>query len=346
MATISQIRGMMLEEAILRLLQASGYVTIEDAANDPTLHNGPAGLEVLGRGCKHQLDAIADPKIMLPFTNPQRLVIEAKCYAIDNPIGLSVIRNAVGVLKDISEYWIPPTTAGRVSTQRYHYQYSVFSASGYTSEAERYAFAQDIFLIQTQKSSFFNPVLKSIRGISHHDFGASSFTDIQIDMGLLRRQIRNLIRNHANSGLNVNPNAKNKILSYLDDLERIGWTLLGVIARRFPIHLVPAPGIDFLDLRDEILVRIMWDDESWYIDDQTGRTLFSFDLPIELFNLYADSGVLSNTQALNLKAETMNEIQATAFFDGRIKFFNFKLDLDWLTRVRQRTEDLSQNRKK
>ncbi len=46
MATIPQIRGMLLEEAVLHLLRSSGYIPVLKAGTDPTLHDGSAGLEI------------------------------------------------------------------------------------------------------------------------------------------------------------------------------------------------------------------------------------------------------------------------------------------------------------
>ena len=105
MATINQIRGMLLEEAILYLLRISGYRTIEDAADDETLRIGRAGIEVVGRGGAHQIDAIADFSLTPPFSYSQRLLLEAKCYHSRTPVSLAVIRNAVGVLRDVEEHW-------------------------------------------------------------------------------------------------------------------------------------------------------------------------------------------------------------------------------------------------
>src|SRR3990172_11651253 len=122
MATISQIRGLLLEEVLLYLLELSGFKTVLGADGDDTLHNGSAGIEVKGRGCLHQIDAIADFVVAIPFSNPQRLLIEAKCYAETKPIGVEYIRNALGVLADVSEYWVPQPGN---SNKRYHYQYAI-----------------------------------------------------------------------------------------------------------------------------------------------------------------------------------------------------------------------------
>ncbi len=56
MPTVSQIRGMLLEEAVLQLLRPAGYRTVERPGRDPTLKLGFAGVKVRGRGCYHQID--------------------------------------------------------------------------------------------------------------------------------------------------------------------------------------------------------------------------------------------------------------------------------------------------
>src|SRR5262245_14546125 len=127
---------MLLEEAMLALLRVAGYRTIVEAGRDPTLQNGPAGLVVVGRGARHQIDAIADFGVGQPFSNPQRLLVEGKFYR--KPVELSVIRGVVGTLKDVSEAWFRSHDQ-QPAARRYHYQGSVFSASAFTRQAQDYA---------------------------------------------------------------------------------------------------------------------------------------------------------------------------------------------------------------
>jgi len=119
------------------LLRATGYRIVEDDGNDPTLETGSAGLNLHGRGTDHQIDAIADFIVQHPFSNPQRLLVEAKCYERNTPVGLPVVRNALGTLRDVSEFWVRerPTggPGGGIPRPRYHYQYAVFSATRFTS---------------------------------------------------------------------------------------------------------------------------------------------------------------------------------------------------------------------
>src|SRR5688572_10214575 len=135
MASTHQVRGVLLEEAVLMLLRAAGYRTVTDVGLDPTLGTCSAGLTVQGRGSCHQIDAVADLRIGQPFSNPQRLLVEAKAYSDHRPIGLPIVRGTVGVLKDVSEFWVA-RTPGKPPVGRYHYQAAIFSSSDFTSDAQ------------------------------------------------------------------------------------------------------------------------------------------------------------------------------------------------------------------
>ena len=122
-----------------------------------------AGLLVRGRGTSHQIDAIADFSLHAPFSHPQRLLVEAKCFDSHQRVGLSIVRGALGTLKDVEEFWV--SVPDGPPKRRYHYQYSIFSATGYTENAQRYAFAQDIYLIPLAESRFFAPAITSLRNV-------------------------------------------------------------------------------------------------------------------------------------------------------------------------------------
>ena len=143
----SQIRGMLLEEAISYLLLHAGFENVRPDSNDQTIRTGPSGLYVRGRGEDHQADALGQFMVSMPFGNPERLIVEAKCYSTDK-VGIDIVRNAVGVLKDIHEFFLPTKKDEKPERPRYHYRYAVFSATPFTANAQRYAYAQDIYLIQ------------------------------------------------------------------------------------------------------------------------------------------------------------------------------------------------------
>lgn len=341
MATLPQIRGMLLEEVLLYLLRVSGYSTVEQAGLDPTLKDGPAGLQVNGRGGIHQIDAIADYIVAHPFSHPQRLLVEAKCYGENYPVGIEKIRNAVGVLKDVEEFWVSRGNNGPLK-KRYHYQYAFFSASDYTADAEMYAYAQDIYLIPLAKSRFIQPVIQAIRDLTIEDFGlAPPRRSVDLNLTELRRAFRESIQD-GNESVRLRqivnaPIAQEKLRELIRACRRINQAVLAMVARQIPIFLVPGPEIDVTRLENEYSVRIYWNNEGWYLREAGNRRiLFSFDLPPTLFELYAREGVLSPNDALRLKAESLQTIQAVLTTEeGLARVITFRLDLEWLNTVRE-----------
>lgn len=344
MPTICQIRGMLLEEVLLYLLKTSGYRTVEKTADDPTLQDGPSGLEVKGRGGQHQIDAVADFLVAQPFSHPQRLLVEAKCYS-KNPVGIEIVRNAVGVNKDVSEYWI---TRGHnheyIPTKRYHYQYAIFSTSGYSREAERYAFAQDIYLIPLAKSSYFIPVLEAIRSFCKEDFQRPNREDNKINMHDLRQSVRYKLRSdsHTISFIQNSPEMESKLDTLTESCSHIGKALLAVIGGRFPVFLVPNPALteyNYISGPDPYHIKICYDADHWYIQNMGNENLFSFELPPELFLLYAKEGMLTPIQAIKLKEVEMDEIQAIHSVDESLRLIRFSLDHGWLEEIKTKLEE-------
>ena len=159
------LRGMLLEEAILFILSKTGYTPIFSGRRDPSISRGSSGLEVQGRGAKHQIDAVADFQFTPPFCNPQRLLIEAKFKA--SKTGIDIVRNAAGVHKDVSEYWVVDSVTGiRIARKRVHYFYAIFSKEEFSKPAQDYAYAQDIFLLPLKNNSLFRPIISAIDNVS------------------------------------------------------------------------------------------------------------------------------------------------------------------------------------
>jgi hypothetical protein len=335
---IGQIRGMLLEEALLHLLRGSGYRTVEAVDNDETLKAGAAGLLVRGRGGNHQIDAIADFLVSQPFSHPQRLLVEAKCYS--NKVRLPVVRNAVGVLKDVSEYWVP-SLANVPAKRRYHYQYALFSASGYTKDSERYAFAQDINLIPLANSTFLRPVLDAIRSVSEQDFGNALGDNMALRISSLRRAIRNKLKSvdySEGSSLPDRPLLRERLNQFVVACHQINYAIIATLQGGFPVFLVPNPEVSVDSLLSSLDVRIFWDSAGWYLRNRNGQELFSFDLPPALFLLYAQRGILSRRRALDLKEQAMSEFQAICTRRGEVRIITFHLDEGWLVDVRERLE--------
>nr|WP_165375103.1 restriction endonuclease [Malaciobacter halophilus] len=351
MATIYAIKGLLLEEVLLNLLKESGYSTVNNANNDATLKQGHSGIEVKGRGWNHQIDAIADFIMTPPFSYPVRLLLEAKFYS--SKVGIDIIRNAVGVLKDVDEYWV--TNNNEISKQRFNYQYAVFTSSSFTNPAQRYAFAQDIYLIKLENNKYFLPIVSSIRNLEYQDFNGTSNDNININLSELRTKVRESLKHQSQSILSTYITSKgfssNKFNTLYEASTTLNSSFLGMLDQRFPVFLTPSPTFDIIDLINNPTIRICWDDDYWYIVKNNADCrlleeddiLFSFDLPDELFNLYADNDMLTQHNALNLKEELMSTIQIIFKNADQsiMSSLELKLDNQWLENIREHinTED-------
>jgi hypothetical protein len=135
--------------------------------------------------------------------------------------------------------------------------------------------------------------------------------------------------------------AELKLGNYINDCRNIGTVMIAVFARRFPVFLVPNPEVGLPHLSDIQEVRVSWDQNGWYLRSaQDSKIFFSFDLPPDLFELYANQGFLTADRALDLKADVLSDFQAVSFIDGRIRVITFGLDMEWLARVRSQLKEV------
>jgi hypothetical protein len=216
----------------------------------------------------------------------------------------------------------------------------LFSASRFSTAAQRYAFAQDIYLIPLGDSVFFKPIIAAIR---HAVRGYAPNEDVPLpnnSLSELRQRIRLNLKSGAypDSSLERDYEGIADIDAFLHECHALNYVLLAVLGGTFPILLAPSPNIRHGDIGNDFQVRIRWDQTSWYLQDQRGLTLFSFDLPLELFELYAEEGELSEQRALAMKAEFMSFFQAIETRDQQARVITFRLDHDWLERLRRRQD--------
>ncbi|MFE2595873.1 hypothetical protein ACFXCZ_05105 [Streptomyces sp. NPDC059396] len=151
MATRAMLRGYLLEESLAWLLRESGYRLLVSEAQDPVelVANGGT-LRVKGRGAVHQVDVLGEFPFTPAFSLPVRLFLEAKFYR--TPCRLEAVRNAHGVVHDVNENFV--MLPGSRPRRRFKYSYALFSANGFTLEAQDYALAHQISLVDLSGQSF------------------------------------------------------------------------------------------------------------------------------------------------------------------------------------------------
>ncbi|MFI6935719.1 hypothetical protein [Streptomyces sp. NPDC050287] len=199
MVGLVTLRGYLLEEVLAWLLRSSGYRLLtedDDQARPPwkVLEKRKHGLVVRGRGAWHQADTLGEFQYVPPFSLPIRLFAEAKF--IRPKVGLATVRNGHGVVHDLNENVV--TTLGNGSgphrpRARYHYSYAIFSTSGFTQDAQEFALAHQISLIDLSLPDF-QPLCDLVR------VAAKSVYDAMKPMPPSQRptvyKIRNYLRRH------------------------------------------------------------------------------------------------------------------------------------------------------
>ena len=186
--TKSQAKGYLLEIVLSKLLEINGYdvITVPDGNEIILKHNG---LNIKGRGGFHQFDTLGKFKITPPFMSPLRLFVEAKFY--DSKVGIDKVRMGVGILEDINiNYSTIDMTEKELAKERYQYQYAIFSTSGFTKNAQSFAIAHKVHLIDLTGNEY-NKIKDLITDIVEEFF---ELNNIKIDFSLFKEQFFKIIR--------------------------------------------------------------------------------------------------------------------------------------------------------
>lgn len=142
----SQVRGYLLEIVLSKLIEINGYDIIR-VADGNEIRKKANGLNLRGRGGFHQFDTLGKFRITPPFVYPLRLFVEAKFYS-ETKVGIDRIRMGVGILEDVNtNYSTVEMNDEELVVEKYQYHYAIFSTSGFTEAAQRFAIAHKIHVI-------------------------------------------------------------------------------------------------------------------------------------------------------------------------------------------------------
>ena len=335
---------------MLYLLALVGYRVV--SAGEEGTRSGHSGLEVRGRGEWHQIDALAAFDRTPAFMYPLRLMVEAKCYARGRPVGIEVARNAVGVLKDISEnyftYMPVDPIAPEVQVRRFNYHSGIFSTSGYTAGAQRFAIAHQVFLIQYEKVPLFAPVVDGLLSLldEHLLDGLAGASEVSMR---LRDEVRRLLAGQGDVGRSADSVLTEAGLDHLLNeivrpLLQIRGSYFGMLQGRWPMHLLarsPLPEETFIG-RDEVLCRVYGrESDRWSFSPVGSREgqpdwfRLEFDIPEEIIGFVRASR--TDPQALaEVKQANFSFLDLVGKIGGIRRQVRLRLDEEWLGAYLQR----------
>jgi hypothetical protein len=343
MVTIYQIRGAILEEAVAFLLKMVGYVLVEPGA--PGTRKGPSGLDVQGRGCWHQIDNLAVFDGTPAFMYPLRLILEAKCYGNSRRVGVDVVRNAIGVLKDISENYFTHQTLGdneEIQIQRFNYHSAIFSTSGYSSVAQKYAIAHQVFLIDYKEIDAITSLIDSICKIELNHFNE---TEIK-HPGKIKKYFAILLENSSQDD-EFQPLSEpgERILRVVEEtLHAIKGSYFGMLQGRWPLHLLSAEPLPEELFRNTDVVRCHvygYSSHKWSFspinvnEDNPNWFKLEFKLPEEIANLVASSWD-DPVGVAHTKEQHFSYMQLSGKIGNIHRRVKLELDREWIQEYKQR----------
>lgn len=329
----------MLEEAVLFLLKKVGYKIIRnpsDSIDSSDLQVNSSGLEVQGRGAWHQIDALAEQDQTPAFMFPLRLLVEAKCYPTQR-VGIPIVRNSVGVHKDISEnFFTKHRSTGEQTSIRFNYQSAIFSVSGYTKPAIDYAVAHQIFLIEYKGIPVIAPVIRAIEQLE-----AESLTHRGIsDISGVRDKFRNILEDQFHDDYlqsHFTEQGVETIQEVSRGLKNIGGSYFGMLQGRWPLHLltrneIPSGAFD----NDTVQCRLQGNREgNWSFTpfnyESNHRYWFElqFFLPVELAEkmlpVWGNRDLVAQT-----KTDNFSFISMSGKIGGIWRNVKIQLDQEWL----------------
>lgn len=311
---MASIKGRLFEFFVYRLLVSCGFKPINP--DGLLVYKGGPGLMVQGYGQPHNADVLLSPPIQTPFYYPTRLVVECKCY--NQAIGLSQVRNALGLRDDINNFEIvtEDILKNRKSNRsnapkyypmkRYVYQVAVASIDGFTKTAFPFAQAHRIPLISFAHSLLFANIRDAITALD----GIASRND---DLGL---QIDSCLR-----GVMLYPE---RIVSpdsfdcdewrtYIEEIEAIESCItIGLLEDGTLLFLLQVEQAVNEAYRSDIRndgCTIHWyrgDESTWVLNNH--GIAYHFELPNEIFRQWVCSEGEQRRQALEIKRDYFSKI--------------------------------------
>jgi hypothetical protein len=342
MASSRLIRGALLEEGVLFFHARSGFEMVTVGADG--LRAGRSGQELQGRGCWHQIDAIALPKYSPAFIYPVRLLVEAKCYE-RRPVDIKTVRAALGTVMDVNQnYFTPANVPGQLKIQRYNYAAAIFSTSGFTEGAQQFAIAHQIFLIEYESLPAVRPIVAALFRLEATDFHrVTRRNDIRVDLSEFRLAFREFLASGEDGVLQefLRESGVIKLRELRPTVRDVPATYAGMIEGVYPVHLFASSPVPprLLRLQREIPCEIRVEDGGrvWAFepsDNNPGHNLY-FRLEFQLPGIIA--GTIANResgwrQLVDVKRNNLRFVDVTGVVGERTEMFRLTLDQDWLAR--------------
>jgi hypothetical protein len=335
----NQTKGAVFEKVVRKLLEKNEY-EIFPADHEQVDDYG----RVRGRGEWHQIDAFGKWKYVVPFVYPIRLLCEAKFW--NWPVDLPVVRNFVGVIKDISENYFVEDHQDidkRMLSKRHTDCGAIFSVNGFTENAQRYAYAQNVFLVSYENNPIVDDFKQTVVDVAQFLKMSRKMDNKQFSKWFEEAWTKHYSDDYGENLTKyaVDPDSFQKNLLLLQGkFDKVRTSVVGIASGVYPIHLLSHKDIPY-----DLFART---DEQFFRPTYT-RTInggyffeihpsdfpdlkFYFTIPEMILQRYRDS-------MKKFKMDFLEWIDIPVTVKTMRRILRFKLDREWLNLgiVRART---------
>ena len=337
-----KLKGTLLEYIVRRLLSNCGFKSV---VPDGKYIYKQRGLTFInGKGAAHDADVLMSPPIQMPFSYPYRLNFECKAY--NKRIGLTIIRNALGLRYDINEFEIVTKKSIKKrknnrrakfaieNRQRYNYQVGVASVEDFTKPAFEFAANNKIPLISLR---WFLP--PAVCDLFHQITTAylAQFTNEQLDA------FYDFIKGNDNiAGSDFVTNIDSHFKTIIDSLEEFeSRVLIGLLDSGDMLFLVGDEGVNSYNtvMENPGIMTAQYHfaergDTNWILDINDGMLRLNFYIPESIQAIWKDQNY-----DLALARELKERYFQRLFLfvnDRRRPFRIVEIDAEWLELILRR----------
>jgi hypothetical protein len=328
----NRVKGALFESQVGHLLKKSGYELVR-----------PDGISVKegslrGRGGWHQIDAFGFYSYGVPCLYPIRIICEAKNYA--GKAGLPVVRNFVGAFKDIAENYFVETlgaSADHLLTKRYTDAGAIFSARGFTIQAQDYAYAQGVFLVSYEDNYVLAPLLDISDSLLDSISIANAAEDIHRFRTWISKKTENPSRTFEYDQTFMSRGFEEIFGKYVESVHRMKTSYLATASGIYPVHVLSENEIPWslFDGTDEANCRIYYREGSEncleIIPEAARQFKFYISVPREMIANYRD-----RERMLDFKAKFFHYIDLPVLQNEKRRMLRFRLNTEWIDNLRRR----------
>jgi hypothetical protein len=326
----NQVKGELFEAEIRHLLKKSGY--------RPLLPDGESVREgkLRGRGGWHQIDAFGYYAYGVPCLYPIRIIGEAKNY--EGKAGLPVVRNFVGAFKDINEnYFIEKlgASADHLLTKRYTDAGVIFSAKGFTVQAQDYAYAQGVFLVSYEDNTVLSPLIEFLDTLLNGINIGNAVEDILSFREWIERRTESPQGSVEEDNRYLLEGSERVFTQYGELVSRIKTSFLATASGIYPVHLLSETEIPWqlFENTDEAECRVYYREGSEncleIVPTRSTQSKFYVSFPREIVAGYRD-------RMLDFKQKFFDHIDLPIQRNEIRRILTLRLDTEWLERIRRR----------